>query len=392
MVLIVGAALLLVIPFGRKRQETASLPSADQKTIAPLVSYVEANYQSPADYVAGSFASHDIVFLGEYGKVRQNVQLVADLIPKLYTRGVRELGFEYALSADQPLIDRLTTGPSFDENLAKKILFDYLVIWGYQEYSDVFKAAWSFNRSLPRGAKPFRIVGLSVAQDWQYIRTKQDADKPEILHKVFANGIPDVRMAQTIEKEILANGEKALIYADIRSSFTRYHNKGYAENMLKMGFSETERAGNLIYDKIGDRSFTILLHQPWPSATSSLGAVYPAGGLIDNVIAKLPSDRREAGFNVRGTPFGRIPLTASDFSKGYSSLTLGDLCDGYVLQGKLSSYQAVTPIADFVTEGNLADAIREFPGPKVENLKPSNLNGFISGNLENLTRFLGRFQ
>jgi hypothetical protein len=114
--------------------------------------------------------------------------------------------------------------------------------------------------------------------------------------------------------------------------------------------------------------------------------------VIDNLIAQLPANRRDAGFNVRGTPFGTIKLGGSDFAKGNNGLTLGDLCDGYIIQGKLSTYQAVTPIPDFITDANLAQAIRDFPGPKVENLKPANLNGFISGNLENLTRFLGRFQ
>ena len=55
--------------------------------------------------------SHDIVFLGEFFKIRQNVQLVAALIPRLYAAGVRNLGIEYALSDDQEEIDALRDRP-----------------------------------------------------------------------------------------------------------------------------------------------------------------------------------------------------------------------------------------------------------------------------------------
>lgn len=390
--LIVGAAVLLFIPFGRRSRADAPLPKPNSQILAPLVSYINNNYLSPADYVTGAFSTHPIVFLGEYGKIRENVELVERLIPKLYKNGVRELGIEYALSSDQPEIDKLTTEPTFDTALARRLLFDYLVIWGYQEYSDLFKSAWSFNRSLPPGSKPFRIVGLSVAQDWQYIKTKQDAESPAVLHQVFANGIPDVHMAQVIKKQFLATGEKALIYVNIRSAFTRYRNEDYAANMKKMGFDQIERAGNLIYDEIGDRGFTILLHQPWPSSTARTGAVYPVGGIIDNLISRLPPDRQRAGFDVRGTVFGKIALDGSDFANGKPGVTLGDLCDGYIIQGKLSDYHPVSPIPDFITESNIATAIQQFPGPKVANLKPENLNQFVAGNLANLGRFIGRFQ
>lgn len=391
-VLIVGAAILLFIPFGRRGRSSANLPGVKADTVAPLVSYVQKHYETPEKYIVGSFANHEIVFLGEYGKIRQNVDLVQQLIPSLYAAGIHQMGIEYALSSDQGSIDKLLTAPSFDAALAKKILFDYLVIWGYQGYENIFKAAWSFNHSLPAGSPPFRIIGLSVAQDWQYIKTKKDAEDPAVLHKVFANGIPDVHMAQVIDKQFIAKGEKALIYLDVRSAFTRYRSSGYAENMKKMGFTQTERAGNLIYDKIGNKSFTILFHQPWPSSGARVGAVYPVNGAIDHMIAKLPENERTAGFDVRGTVFGKLPLGASDFAKGQKGITLGQLCDGYIIQGPLSGYKPVRPIHDFITTSNVAAAVRLFPGPKVQDLKPENLNRFIAGNLDNLGRYLERFR
>lgn len=394
-VLVVGAAVLLFVPLGRGGHGGKPLTPTDTTILTPLIGYVNAHYETPADYVVGTFDTHEIVFLGEYGKIKQNVELVQRLIPMLYNAGVRNLGIEYALSSDQPLIDKLTTAPVYDKSLANKILFDYLVIWGYQGYANLFKAAWRFNRSLPAGAPPFRIVALSVAENWQYIRTKNDANNPNILHEVFARGVPDVHMASIIEKRFLSTGEKALIYVSTKSAFTRYASEQYASSMRRMGFTQTKRAGNIIFGMIGRRSFTILFHQPWPGARSSgkgAAAVYPLGGVIDNLIAKLPADRRDAGFNVRGTVFGKLKLTHSEFAVGHPGMTFGDLCDGYIIQGKLSAYEPVAPIPSFINEQNIPRALSDFPGPKAGNLTPADLNRFIAQNLQNLGRFLSAYK
>ncbi|HUZ18757.1 MAG TPA: hypothetical protein VMV68_10230 [Spirochaetia bacterium] len=390
-VLIIGAAFLFFNPFGGGRQGAAKLPRADQQLVQQLSGYVEQHYQTPADYVLSELGSHTIVFLGEPSKISQNVDFVKSLIPQLYAHGIRNLGIEYALSSDQEKIDRLTTGPSYDPKLANRILFDYLVIWGYQGYADLFQAAWQLNHSLPPGAPPFHIIGLGVKQDWQYLVKKSDSQDPAILRQVFANGVPDQHMAQVIEKSILASGEKALIFTSTRSAFTAYRNSDYAQQMKKMGFSETERAGNIIYDMIGSKSFTILFHQPWPTTDVS-SDVYPVGGAIDRMINALPADERSAGFSIDGTPFAALPVTNKSFSAGNSGLTLAGLCDGYIIQGPLSSYTPVAPIPDFIDAANLATARADFPGPKPGNISADDLNAFIKNSLTSLGRYYSALQ
>ena len=140
-------------------------PHLPQSSLEQLVAFAESHHQSPADYIIGRFASHDIVFLGEFYKIRQNVQLVSSLIPRLYAAGVRTLGIEYALSDDQKEIDSLVTAPAWDETRARAIVFNWIVTWGFQEYVDIFKAAWQLNHALPRGGAAVSCPGLERAAE-----------------------------------------------------------------------------------------------------------------------------------------------------------------------------------------------------------------------------------
>lgn len=390
-ILAVGAAFLIFNPFRGSKMQVNRLPRANSETVSSLASYVESHYLTPEAYIIRTFDSHQIVFLGEPGRIKQNVALVQRIIPDLYRHGVRNLGIEYALSSDQKEIDRLITARVYDQALADRILFDYLVIWGYKQYADIFKSAWAFNRTLRPGEPPFRIVGLGVAKNWQYLKTEADAKNPRVLHEVLSNGVPDAHMADIIEKSFIATNSKALIFAGTKSSFTSYANKDFAKTMQAMGFNETESAGNIIHDMIGEKSFTILFHQVWPAADNS-HSEYPVAGLIDRLIRRLPAGERNAGFNIDGTPFADLPITRSAFSIGYAHLTLGRLTNGYIIQGPLSGYSPVDPIPSFITPANLQTALADFPGPKPGRISANDLNRYVTNSLTSLARYLGTFE
>ncbi len=347
----------------------------------------------PRDYVVSVFGSHDIVFLGEMGQIREQVAFVSALIPDLYRRGVRTLGMEYALSADQARIDRVLTAPAYDEKSVERILFDRMVLWGFKEYADIFRAAWQLNHTLPAGAPPFRIIGLNVREEYKYLKAARDATNPEIVKQVFAEGIPDLRMAETIEREIVAKRKKALIFTTIQHAFTRFRYKDYAEKSRKSGVAEGRSAGNIVRDRIGDRAITVLLHSPWPDARSPGGMAYPAGGRLDALIAENPKGADPAGLTVIGNAVGAIPVANQSYSYGYNGLTLADMTTGYVILGPISAYHAVTPIPDFIDSTNLAAAVRDFPGPDIdEGTSAADLNRFIARMSDTVGRSLARFK
>ena len=97
--------------------------------------------------------------------------------------------------------------------------------WGYQEYIDIFRAAWQANRSLGPGARPFRLVGLSPRQGWEHLKTDRDARDPVTVKKIFAQGIPDAHMARIILEKLAPNGGRALVFCGTQRGFTRFRSR-----------------------------------------------------------------------------------------------------------------------------------------------------------------------
>ena len=142
------------------------LPNVDDALARELRGFLSAHYTTPEECIVGTFRDHDVVFVGEAHRTKHDVELIQHLIPLLYRNGVFTLCTEFARREDQVLVDRLLTAPSYDEALAREITFRTLVFWGYQEYVDIYRVAWQLNRSLPAGARPFRILALGDSPDW----------------------------------------------------------------------------------------------------------------------------------------------------------------------------------------------------------------------------------
>ena len=122
-----------------------------------LAAYLEEHGKSPEDYVISKFADHQIVFLGEYHRIRHDVELVQRLMPLLYKAGIHNLGIEFGAEELQAEADRLVTADVYDPLLARSLMFRWEPWWGYHEYIELYHAAWDVNRSRPKGAAPFRI-------------------------------------------------------------------------------------------------------------------------------------------------------------------------------------------------------------------------------------------
>ncbi len=369
-VLLRNEIFLLVLSWVNRpkmEQQQLPLPALKPELRRELASYLRTHFQSPEDYILSKFQDHDIVFLGEYHRIRHDPLLVQRMIPLLYRHGVYTLGMEFACRRDQPKIDSLITADRYDPSLASRILFDFLYSWGYQEYADIFKAAWRLNRSLPDSARKFRILGLNTYADWRYVQTPEDRKNPAVMARVFAEGSSDSVMAYTILREIADKGGKALIYCGIHHAFTRYHQPMFDEKKRAFAGFIRRRAGNIVYGAVGDRAFTVCLHMPWPSATGySAPEVYPADGIVDTLMKALGKDFRPVGFDTRGTPFGKLPGNTSIYKMGYPSFSLQDFCDGYIYQKPLSRYEGVTPIQGFINSGNLAEARSQLRSPEAK--------------------------
>jgi len=323
--------------------------------------YVQSHYKSPEAYIVDAFRTRDIIFLGEILKIKEHVELVQNLIPRLYEAGITTLGVEYVLYDDQEKIDKLITSNYYDEKKVRELLLAQIGNWGFQEYADIFKAAWELNNALSSDEKPFRVLGLSVRQNLKIVKSEKDMNDPDIKKQIWAFGFPNTFMANTILKEIIDKKEKALIFCQLNNAFTRYRYKQYAENVEEEGFSELRSAGNIIYDRIGSRAGTVFLHFFWPDAKSMYGVAYAVDGVMDAMISILPEERMHAGFDTLGNPVSDTVIKDGDFTLDYEDLTIKDLCDGYVILGPLHEYTAATPIPDLFDEHNIQEVIVNFP-------------------------------
>jgi hypothetical protein len=336
---------------------------------ALLVAELKATGKPPGEYVVSKFAKADVVLLGEDHAIKQNLAFVRSLIPLLYKAGVGNLVMEFGAEEDQAKLDALITAPAFDEAAAKQLMFHYNTMWSWQDYRELYRAAWEFNRQLAPGSKPFRILNMSYVFDWSEfsgVRT------PAAMHKVFPRGAIDEFRARLIEREILDRHQKALVLTGTPHALTRFA-KG-EPNPEADGFCVHTRnmLGNRLQRDYPDRVTNIMFHQLLGNLPQQSPIwIEPAHREIE----KLTSSNGNApvGFDLRNTRIGTLKL-GSAYSVCDPELTLGEFFDGYIFLAPISQLTAATPDETFVNETNLRVALEQFPDPDWSK-KPTDLGG-----------------
>jgi len=313
------------------------------------------NYaQDPYQYVLDEFNNHDIIFLGENHRIRNDLLFMQKLIPLLYDKGIRNMGFEFALNRDSLLIKEVITNKDyFDQEKANQIIFNLSPFWGFKEYIDLFRSAWEVNKSLPDGAEQFMIYGIMHDFDFSKMEKRSDESNEEVMLKVrkgVADG--DQYMANCIINDFVNKNRKALIYCGIHHAFTGYKGHG-------------KRTGVIVKEKLGDRTMTISLHYPWGSKEGSkYRTVYPVNGYIDAFIRKHKTKEFAFGINVNNSSFGDLNDTTSTYIRE-DDLKLSSFCDGYIYMNGFSSDEGVTIQDAFITRENIQYARTQMPNPEL---------------------------
>jgi len=349
--LLVAVSFAFIFDFASQRKEMKKIYSEEKQE---LVQYLKNYGKSPEDYVIEKFKDYDIVFIGESHRVKHNLELIYNLIPRLYQAGVYNLGIEFGGYEYQDEVNKLITADKYDEDLARLIMFKWYVIWGNKEYMDIYRKAWELNKSLPEGAPKFRVINLSY-------RIKR-SPKIGLILKVLLKGMPDVFMGKMILKEFVDKGQKALIYSGSHHAFTRYYQPQYNFEKNKLIKLDKNRMGNVVYHKIPNRVFNILLHQPWRTNESFEEYSYPVDGVIDTVMQEFEDKR--VGFDVKGTPFSRLKDDDTYYALGHPDFTLSTICDGYIFLNHFKDYEGCTVDTKFITEKNFQEALDYFDEPE----------------------------
>jgi hypothetical protein len=326
-----------------------------------LIGYLKTNWMTPEDYVLDKFNKYDIVFIGEHHFIKHDVEFIQSLIPLLYKIGVTHLGIEFGCYEVQDQVDALLTAGTYDEDLARQIMFQWASYWPYLEYLDLYRKAWELNKILPEDAPKFRIIGLDYRARWDLLTENM----PSILWKyILHKGPRNEHMAGIIKREIIKKHHKALIYTGQHHAFTRCHEPQYDFKRKKLIRKNKKTMGNIVYRKIPERVFNICLHYPWETTVGKGIHDYPVDGAVDRVMMEFEMIR--VGFDVNGSPFGNLGDSDAVYSAGRKNFVFSDFCDGYIFLKHFSNYEGCTVDPLFITEENLKEAIAYLPNASIK--------------------------
>ncbi|WP_348797614.1 hypothetical protein [Flavobacterium adhaerens] len=331
---------------------------SQSEAIDKSIDYLSKNKMSPQEYIASKFATKEIILLSEEHRVKENLELVKSLIPVLHQKGVFIIGMEFGASENQKTLDSLILAPEYNDDLARKLMFNYNSGWVFKGYTDLYKAAWSFNKSLSKSAKKFRILNLSYRYNWSSFSGHRT---PEKMKKVFYKGNTETYRFSIVEKEIIAKGEKILILTGDIHAFTRYKFPVY--DFLGEDFVRFENGyfGNLLYVKYPQKVYSISLHKPFmnlPDLKPNL--VSPANGAIEEIMQKLNNE--PVGFDLVNTPLGKLSDN-SYYSLGHKNFTMEDIYDGYVFLKPIKQLSGCEIDTVFLTEKNWEQALENVADP-----------------------------
>jgi len=325
------------IPLVYVLMSIAALHSQQNLDFQTLQEFLQQKGQSPENYVLSKFNEHDVVFLAEDHAIRDNLLFVAGLISDLHKAGVYNIGMEFGASEDQARLDSLVSSPSYDESVARDIMFSYNTGWAYQEYMDIYRATWEFNQSLPREAIRFRILNISYRYNWLEFKGQRT---PDNMAKVFYRGTADKYRAELIENVILGNKQKILLLVGTPHAFTRYQSPLFVYNRDNFCMFDDNWLGNRLYKKYGPRIFSIFLHHPLSNQLNVKPAlVLPADGLIEKALAG--QNNHPVGFDLLNSVAGKLP-DKSYWSMCHPDFTLEQFFDGYIFLKPVDELQGCT--------------------------------------------------
>lgn len=344
--------------------------------------WIRNNALSPEKYIIEKFLHYDIILLGENHLVKENLLFVQDLIPKLYQNGVYNIGMEFGASESQKELDELVNAAEYIEEKAREIMFTYNVAWGFQEYIDIYKAAWKLNRSLPPDARKFRILNLSYVFNWEKFNGERTVESMKL---VFNKGTADKYRAEIIEKEIIDKKEKILALVGTPHAYTRYGSPYFKFNGDNFCDYDFGWLGNRLYNRHPIKVFNVILHQAFTQKeNNNYFLISPAGGAIELLMKE--NANKPAGFDLLGTPIGELKDSSIN-SLCYENFTLGQYFDGYVFLKPLSELNGCSVIDDFVNEKNFEHALKNFPDPdwheKITTI--GDMKRFIRSNAERIS-------
>jgi hypothetical protein len=235
--------------------------------------------------------------------------------------------------------NELISASQYDRRRAIDFFREQFVPWPYEEYLEIFRAAWRSNQRFAAQYGTFRLVGLHPCIDWEVIN--YGGDPLDVAHEREKQSGYDEIMADALESHLLRQNLPALVFTGIAHATAKFTEYWVGTDR------PLPRMGNLVY-KEPHRSemFFISLHAPFYDSGTDRD-IYPFDGRLDRLMAEFQKD---VGFDVVDTPFENL-LHDNRSARSITKHEFGELFDGYILhRTPLREYVGVTCIEDWIID------------------------------------------
>ncbi len=306
----------------------------------------------PYEFVAQKFDTHDIVFIGEVHKRKQDLEFFSNLIAYLYQKKkVKIIGWEFGAAEYQKDADSIVNASTFDRKKAIAILRRSEYSWCYEEYLDIFHKIWEINKDVQNNADKIEFLQLNKSYNPKRIHSNIVQIRNEELKINFDNSFP-----KTVEKEVLHKNQKILIYCGLHHSLTKFYTPKF------LFLKDSGRGGQYLYKKYPDKIYQIILLAPFPSrwflfkSNKNSGFVYPFDGIFNQLYDTL---KRPFAIGSDDQPYSDI----KDFNSFYEfdswkGVKFKDFCDAAIMLASFSKIEPVHIIKDWVTTKQDLDEVK----------------------------------
>ena len=373
-VLIAVAMFMMIDPFRLFTPAPApTMVAATKEQGDKFTPAFKADSRVPSELLTQLFQEKQVVLFGNQNLIREELLFLTSVTAQLPSLGVPFLGVDFLLASDQPAIDALLAQATFDPQAARSLLFRRLPLWGYEEYVQVIQASWQAHQGTLGSAQPFRLIGLGMSLDYTSLKDQEDFKNVEKMKQVFAQGVPDQRSAEVVVKTLGSVTDKKVakmaIFGPRASSYLRFQDRSFAQELAKYGLPDAKRLGNYLAEALGiEACASVWMHSPWDYKKSPNRVTFPADSVWDNVLRETRTYElgKTVAFDLRTSVLGQATTLFSDFgltaeTQKTQAPLLRDLADVYVVFGPLNRLHSLTPIPDFITPANLDQANRLLP-------------------------------
>lgn len=308
---------------------------------------IDNENSDPFKFVADKFDNHSIVFLGELHKRKQDLDFFSKLILYLYeTKKINVIGWEFGAAEYQKDADSLVTASEFDRKKAIAIMRNSMYFWCYEEYLNIFKTIWQINKTITQDKEKIRFLQLNRPYNPRLLNSPDKNIRLEEIKKGnFDNTLPGI-----VEKEVIQQNKKILIYCGLHHSLTKFKTPKFF--FLK----DNMRAGQMLYEKYPDKIFQICILPPFPprwflykelTHNQKYKLVYPFDAVFNQMYDSL---KRSFAVNTKDSAFANL----KDYNSFYAFDTWGGIklknfCDGIIMLNSFDQIEPVNFITDWVT-------------------------------------------